>query len=123
MIRGRALAVIGCALVLALAATGFAGCGDDDPAETTTPTTEPVTPTGAAGPGATDAEDEAKEEATGGGDVGLEDGTVSPPPETDPENLPTEPGVDSPENDIPPEPGSPAEKFENFCDENPDACS
>jgi hypothetical protein len=29
---------------------------------------------------------------------------------------------DSPSNDTPPEPGSPAERFEQFCAQNPGAC-
>lgn len=103
-------------VVVALGSVGIAGCGDDD-AETTTPTTEPATPTGPTGPTSAD---EPQGGNQNGGDVDLEDGTVTPPPETDPENLPAEP--DSPENDTPPPPGSPAEQFENFCDENPEAC-
>lgn len=122
MIRRRALAAIGCAVALALAATPVTGCGDDEEA-TTTPTTEPATPTGATGPGATGGDDESKDNGSGGaGDIGLEDGTVSPPPETDPEDLPTDPAEDGPGNDLPPEPGSAAEQFEKFCDANPDAC-
>ena len=33
-----------------------------------------------------------------------------------------EPPVDSPENETPPPEDSPAERFEEFCDENPGAC-
>ena len=33
-----------------------------------------------------------------------------------------EPPADTPENDTPPPPGSPAERFEEFCEENPGAC-
>jgi hypothetical protein len=43
--------------------------------------------------------------ATGGGDSG---GTPAPD--------------DSPQNDTPPPSGSPAERFEQFCQENPGAC-
>ena len=43
--------------------------------------------------------------ATGGGDSG---GTAAPD--------------DSPQNDTPPPSGSPAERFEQFCQENPGAC-
>ena len=35
---------------------------------------------------------------------------------------PADPPRDSPENDTPPEPGSPEERFEQFCAENPGAC-
>jgi outer membrane biosynthesis protein TonB len=47
-----------------------------------------------------------------------------PPPATDggtPAPEP-EPPADSPENDLPPPPNSPAERFEDFCNENPGAC-
>jgi hypothetical protein len=40
----------------------------------------------------------------------------APPPQTDP------PAGDSPENDTPPPPDSPAERFEEFCNANPGAC-
>jgi hypothetical protein len=33
-----------------------------------------------------------------------------------------EPPADTPENDTPPPPDSPAERFEQFCDDNPGAC-
>ena len=123
MTTGRALTVLSGLVVLALAVAGFAGCGDDEESAITTPTTEPATPTGATGPGA-DGEDrpeQGRPDNTGG--VGLGDGTVSPPPETEPENLPTEQEGDSPGNDIPPEPGSPAETFEKYCEANPEACN
>jgi hypothetical protein len=42
---------------------------------------------------------------------------TAPPPTTE-----TTPPVDSPENDTPPPEGSPAERFEDFCNENPGAC-
>jgi hypothetical protein len=112
-------------LALAVGAGVTAGCGDDDD-EATTPTTEPATLTGPTGPATDGAPENGRdEEGGGGGDVDLEDGTVTPPPETDPDNLPAEPAPqpeDSPENDTPPPSGSPAEQFENFCDENPQAC-
>lgn len=117
--RSRRTGIALACLALALGTGGIAGCGDDEP-ETDSVTTEPITPTGPTGP---TSGDEPQGEGGGGegGDVDLEDGTVTPPPETDPENLPAEP-ADSPENDTPPPPGSPAEQFEKFCDENPEAC-
>jgi hypothetical protein len=115
-LRRSAGVVLSCA-ALALAGVGFAGCGDDD-GETTTPTTEPATPTGVTGPnGGRDDQRPGQQ-----GDAALEDDTVSPPPETDPSQLPTEPAEDSAENDVAPEPGSPEESFEQFCDQNPEAC-
>ena len=43
-------------------------------------------------------------------------GTPAPAPE------PGAPAPDSPENDTPPEPGTPPAQFEEFCNENPGAC-
>jgi hypothetical protein len=51
---------------------------------------------------------------------------TQPPPATGPSGGTTAPATpqqqDSPENDSPAPKGSPAEKFEKFCDENPGAC-
>ena len=51
--------------------------------------------------------------------------TVDPATETLPEEgpgtTPREP-ADTPENDAPPPEGSPAERFEEYCNENPGAC-
>ncbi|MGH2763712.1 MAG: hypothetical protein ACRDL0_04445 [Thermoleophilaceae bacterium] len=94
------------------------GCGgDDEPAadpspalpELTVPETDPE-----AGP---EPEPEPEPEAT----------APAPAPEPEPEPTPTpapapEPPPDSPESDTPPPPDSPAERFEEFCEENPGAC-
>lgn len=104
---------------LALAAGALSACGDDEePTTTTTAPTAPTTTTGAT-------DDNGREESSGGKEetTGSEqpNGGVAAPESSggagrgQPE--------DSPENDIPPAPGSPAEQFEQFCDENPDACS
>jgi hypothetical protein len=106
-------------VALAAALGGIAGCGDDE-SDTTTPTTEPAALTGPTGP---TTGGEPPGEAPGDGDLDLEDGTVTPPPEADPDTLPGEPQPqDSPQNDVPPPAGSAAEQFEEFCDENPEAC-
>jgi hypothetical protein len=47
--------------------------------------------------------------------------TAPPATETVPAPQP-EPVPDSPENDTPPPADSPAERFEEFCNENPGAC-
>jgi hypothetical protein len=51
--------------------------------------------------------------------------TVDPATETlpseGPRTTPTEP-ADTPENDSPPPEGSPAERFEQYCTDNPGAC-
>jgi hypothetical protein len=105
--RARRRIVIPVAVIAA--GLGVAGCGDDDSGDTTPSisiptvtaptaptTTTPATPTtGGSAPGAT---------TTQGG------GRYNP-------SVP-----DSPENDVPPPPGSPQEAFEKQCEENPAAC-
>jgi hypothetical protein len=51
--------------------------------------------------------------------------TVDPATETLPEEGPpaeSQPPADTPENDAPPPKDSPAERFEEYCNENPGAC-
>jgi hypothetical protein len=106
--------------VLGLGGAAFSGCdigGDEDePAATTPAATET---TGETGP--TD---------RSGGD-GSADGGADPTPEDTGPTVPESGGVgaddydpekDSPENDLPPPPGSPQEKFEQACDQNPGLC-
>ena len=107
-------------LAAGLVALTVAGCGGGEDADTpkTTPTTTPAVATGAVGPTGevgTDGRPPGKS-----GDAELDGDSVQPPPDVDPDEL--EQDVDSPENDIPPEPGSAAERFEKYCDENPEAC-
>lgn len=95
------------ALAAVAAGLGALGCGDDESAdETTTPSisipsvtvpTAPTTtaPSGGVGP-----------ETTTGSGGGRYD--------------PAQP--DTPENDVPPPPGSPQEAFEQMCEQNPAAC-
>jgi hypothetical protein len=120
---GRALIRGGAALLLAalFALGALAGCGgDEEPAaertptlpdltvpqtdEEPAPTPEPTPTAPAAPPPAT--ETEAAPPSTDGG---------APAPEP-------EPPADAPENDSPPPADSPAERFEEFCNENPGAC-
>jgi hypothetical protein len=56
--------------------------------------------------------------------------TTEPPvttlttPTTAPDGKPVDPNQpDNPENDVPPPSGSPQENFEEFCKQNPEACS
>ncbi len=46
----------------------------------------------------------------------------TPEPDSGGTPAPTPEPKDSPQNDQPPPPGSPAERFEKFCEENPGAC-
>jgi len=73
------------------------------------PRTEPpAAETGPTGP--TDTVEPAPDSGTGG-DTGADTGGTPPAGEQDTET-----------NDTPPPEGSPAERFENFCDQNPGAC-
>jgi len=112
-------------VALACAALAFApGCGGDD-GEADEPPSAPVPTVPEAGaptdsepaPGPVDEAPAAPEAAPG---------PPAPAPEPDPGGAVApaepEPPVDSPENDVPPPPGSEAEEFEEFCDANPGAC-
>ena len=107
--------------VLALGGAAFSGCeiggGDDDePAATTPATTEatgPTRPTGEEGSGGKD---------EGGGDATPEDTGPTVPESGGVGADDYDPEQDTPENDLPPPPGSPKEKFEQACDQNPGLC-
>ena len=89
--------------------------GDDEPESRTTRTLPELTqPAG---------------EPTETAETAPEIETVEPAPEPTPTEdsggtpAPTpEPPADSPDNDVPPPTDSPAERFEEFCDDNPGAC-
>jgi hypothetical protein len=98
---------------LALALVAFAGCGgDDEPAETTVPLPQLTVPGSddTTQPAPTDTAPAAETQPPADDGSG---GTPAPEPEDAP---------DGPENDTPPPEGSPAERFEEFCDANPGAC-
>jgi hypothetical protein len=99
-------------LLIALAAVG---CGGDDERATDTAPTVPdltVPQTDETEPPETETETAPPPttETTPPSDDG---GTTAPPEETTPDN---------PENDTPPPADSPAERFEDFCNDNPGAC-
>jgi hypothetical protein len=92
----------------------LAGCGgDDEPAETTRELPELAVPTTNAPRPETD---QVEPPAT----------TVDPATETLPEEGPPPDSggapADTPENDAPPPEDTPAERFEEYCNENPGAC-
>lgn len=108
----RALA-IGLALVFASALAPIAaGCGSDDENGQTTTDFEITVPSGKA--------TKTTEETT----PTVPEVTTTPPSDTSGSGgtsvNPAKP--DSPSNDVPPEPGSPESKFEQYCDQNPGAC-
>jgi outer membrane biosynthesis protein TonB len=120
-LSARPFALLLVALLVAVAVTGCGG--DEDPAaeppvtlpDLTVPQTD-ETPAPEPGP-----------ETTTPAPV-----EPAPAPEPAPETPPStdggtpapapEPPADTPENDTPPPPDSPAERFEDFCNENPGAC-
>jgi hypothetical protein len=97
------------ALAAVAAALGAAGCGDDESGAETTPSisipsvTVPTAPTTTAPSGGV------APQTTTGSDSG-EGGSYDPAK------------PDTPENDVPPPPGSPQEAFEQMCEQNPAAC-
>jgi hypothetical protein len=103
----RALAVT--ALVTGLA---IAGCGGDDSGDTTAPPTVSIPPITSPIPATTTTARTTTTTPTGTTGNG---GTGAPSRAN-----PNEP--DSATNDVPPPPGSPQEKFEKQCEQNPQAC-
>lgn len=125
---GRRLA--GLLLVCAALAAIAAGCGGDDETPTVdqpeserpasepgtdnqpdTTTTAPPTTTETTKPGSGGTAPPGETTTTTPGSGGS-----APPGSYDPGQ------PDSPENDIPPEPGTPEERFEKYCEEHPEAC-
>ena len=115
----RSTARLAAAAAVALLAIAAApGCGsDDEPA--TTGTTSPAT-------GPTGSEKKPGHDSKPDADA---DGAVSPSPApSTPQTVPSTggeaapPPTDSEDNDIPPPAGSPAEQFEQACEENPEIC-
>ncbi len=90
-----------------------AGCGgDDERAETTPGLPELTVPTTEAAPAETTPADPPANPVDPATETLPEEGP--PPAETTPE--------DSEENDAPPPEDTPAERFEEYCNENPGAC-
>ena len=115
------------ALVLALTALATAaGCGGDDeqaeapldPPELTVPRTEPQPAETETGDSTTPATTDAPDTSTG------EDPSTAPlsPGEGDGTGGSSDTTPDSPGADAAPPAGSPAERFERECEENPAAC-
>ena len=110
-------------VLLALLALVAPGCGGDDAEEVTTEDTQVTVP---------DDTERDRTEATP-----IVEEPVAPAPQTTPPPPPPEPEPapepvapapdpskpDSPRNDTPPPSDSPAERFEQYCKENPGACS
>ena len=111
------------ALALALLAAGVAGCGGDEP-DKAPPKPELRVPGGDRG--SADRDTTGDETATDETTPAVPDTTTpAVPGATTPTPTPTptpQPVPDSPANDTPPPPGSAADRFEDFCTQNPGAC-
>ena len=110
-------------VLLALLALVAAGCGGDDPEGVTTEDTQVTVP---------DDTERDRTEPTPIVEEPVEPAPQTtppppPPPAPAPEPEPVAPAPDpsrpdSPRNDTPPPKDSPAERFEQYCEENPGAC-
>jgi hypothetical protein len=119
----RRLVVLGIAAVLTGLIVGVvvAGSGDDGGGGDSSGSVPELAPL----PGSSDLGSRTRSDRTDTdtttGDSG---GTSAPeaPPAADDGSGGTQAPQDSPQNDTPPPSGSPAERFEQFCQENPGAC-
>lgn len=111
----RAMLVPACAVALALSACG----GDEESTDRDTSAPIPTIP---------ESTPEVEDTETG---LDAEPAPVAPEPDPAPPPAPEPSGgapapppspPDSPENDVPPPKGSPAERFEQFCAGSPGAC-
>jgi hypothetical protein len=120
-------------LALALIAPALAACGGDDDNSSTPVEKPPLTVPGDSTAGSADTTDTDSTEATPPDDAGDTGSTTGPADQPNPANggVPApdnnnppadQQPEDSPSNDTPPEPGSPADRFEQFCAQNPGAC-
>jgi hypothetical protein len=103
---------LGTLLAVALLAVPVAGCGGDEESAEGEPKRPELTV-----PGGASTEPETSESTQTAP-------ATTPPPQTTPPSTqpPARTAPDSPQNDRPPPAGSPAERFEKFCNENPGAC-
>ena len=109
--RGLSLPI----LLLALAA-GL-GCGDDEAAKGT-PTPPELTVPQERGTDDTTDDTTPEQSSPPPTSTGEQPSAPSPPPAAAPRGQ----AEDSPQNDIPPKPGTPKDRFERFCEANPGAC-
>lgn len=117
------------AVLLALMALVVAGCGDDEEASQTIPPLPELTVPGEGTPTLDDLPSTTGTDTGPSTDGGA--GSPSTPPAGGDTGTPQGGGApsggqaapqDTPDNDTPPPAGSPAERFEEFCSENPGTC-
>jgi hypothetical protein len=117
-------------LALALIAPALAACGGGgDDTSSTELQKPPLVPTGSTD--STESTESTDTTGTGATDTAPSTGPLDQPnpgnggvPAPDQNQPPADQPApqDSPSNDTPPEPGSPADRFEQFCAQNPGAC-
>jgi len=108
--------------LLAAGAILPAGCGGNDPEE---PPAKPAlkVPGGEPGsPGDQTTTDETTTEESTTTDAPEPEPEPEPEPAPAPAPAPEPVEPDGPANDTPPEPGTAADRFEDFCNQNPGAC-
>jgi hypothetical protein len=118
-------------LALALIAPALAACGGDSEDTSSSTPKPPLTVPGESTVGTTDSTTTDSTETAPSGDTSSPS-TTGPADQPNPgnggvpapdNNPPADQAPeDSPSNDTPPEPGSPADRFEQFCAQNPGAC-
>jgi len=113
--RRRVALIVGLMALGALLAVWAGGCGDDNSGSAqTTPTTPELTVPGEKEPPKIEEKPRTSETTTGEQTPSGGSGGQAAPQQTQPQ--------DTQKNDTPPPKGSPAERFEQFCSENPGAC-
>ena len=120
----RRLVVLGVVAVLTGLVVGvvIASSGGGDGGGDTSGSVPELTPLpGSSDPGTGTRSERTDTERTTTGDSGGATTPATPPADTGGSGGTTTP-QDSPQNDTPPPSGSPAERFEQFCQENPGAC-
>jgi hypothetical protein len=121
----RRLVVLGIAAVLCGLIVGVvvASSGDDGGGGSTTQSVPDLAPLpGSSDLGSGTQRDRTKTDRTTTEESGGSTGPATPPADTGGDTGGTQAPQDSPQTDTPPPSGSPAERFERFCEENPGAC-
>ena len=120
MALGVAAVLTGLIVGVVVASSGDDGGGGGGSSQNSVPELEPL-------PGSSDLSTGTRSERTDTDRTTTEESGGTPAPTTPPADTGgdsggTAPPADSEQNDTPPPSGSPAERFEQFCQENPGAC-
>jgi hypothetical protein len=119
-LRKYAVFAIAAVVTGLVAGVVIAGSGDDGSSSKPAPAPELKPPPGSIGSSPSDRTGSDEKSGTTGST-----GTTGPAPapaEPAPSGGAQPPAEDSPQNDTQPPSGSPAQKFEDFCNQNPGAC-